>query len=155
MTKDLLMDAVGLLPDDLVENTDRIRRQKPVPWHHLVALAACLCIVLGLSGILVLPGTFIVFQKAGSAAPENMLADEAAPMEPMSADATVVAVEEELLTVQLENGALRQIELADLTQVPALEPGMQVTVYYYGTKEYGNGNLVLITERIEVKEETK
>ena len=155
MTKDFLMDAIGQLPDDLVERTDMLRQHKPIVWYRWAAAAACLCVALSLSGLLVLPWTFMAFQKAGSAAPENEAADQMAPLELMFADATVVTVEDDLLTLRLENGALRLVELADLAQVPALEPGMQVRVYYYGTKEYGDGTLTLITERIEVKEETK
>jgi hypothetical protein len=149
------MDAIGQLPDDLVERTDALRQKKPVTWYRWAALAACLCVVLSLSGLLVLPWTFMAFQKAGSAAPENEAADQMAPLELMYADATVVAVDTDLLTVRLENGALRLIEFDDLAQEPVLEPGMQVRVYYYGTKEYEDGTLVLITERIEVKEETR
>ena len=59
MTTDALVDAIGRVHDDLIQQTDALRQRKRRPaWPKWVALAACLCLVLSLS--------FPVFRHKGS-----------------------------------------------------------------------------------------
>lgn len=64
MKTENLVDALELLPEELLEEADRLRRKKPFPWKGITALAACLCLVAGLW--FMIPG-----QKSLDAAPEN------------------------------------------------------------------------------------
>ena len=62
MTVEQLHDAIGLLPGDLLAETDRLRQaprpQKRVLWKPVLAMAACLALVL--------TGWFWWFQPKGS-----------------------------------------------------------------------------------------
>lgn len=91
MTVEQLHDAIGLLPGDLLAETDRLRQaprpKKTVLWKPVLAMAACLALVL--------TGWFWWFQPKGSTggtadaaflqaapaagAPENGAAAEEAP----------------------------------------------------------------------------
>lgn len=48
MNGEKLMDAMNLLPDDLLEATNALRTRKRTHWKPIVALAACLCLVVGM-----------------------------------------------------------------------------------------------------------
>lgn len=48
MKEDKLMDAMALLPEEMLEEAQQLRQKKRVPWKGLAALAACLCLTLGL-----------------------------------------------------------------------------------------------------------
>lgn len=65
MNPEQLHDALNLLDEDLIAETDRLRRGR-FPWRHLGALAACLAVVC-------VVGTFAFSQGPISAesAPEN------------------------------------------------------------------------------------
>lgn len=41
-------DALTLLPEELLSPVAALRQKKRVPWKHLTAVAACLCLVAGL-----------------------------------------------------------------------------------------------------------
>lgn len=93
MTVEQLHDAIGLLPGDLLAETDRLRQaprpKKTVLWKPVLAMAACLALVL--------TGWFWWFQPKGSTggtadsaflqaapaagAPENGAAAEDVPMQ--------------------------------------------------------------------------
>lgn len=93
MTVEQLHDAIGLLPGDLLAETDRLRQaprpQKRVLWKPVLAMAACLALVL--------TGWFWWFQPKGSTggtadaaflqaapaagAPENGAAADDVPMQ--------------------------------------------------------------------------
>lgn len=94
MTVEQLHDAIGLLPGDLLAETDRLRQaprpKKTVLWKPVLAMAACLALVL--------TGWFWWFQPKGSTggtaadtaslqaapaagAPENGAAAEEAPVQ--------------------------------------------------------------------------
>ena len=52
MKQEIISDAIGLIDDDIIESTDKIRqrtKQKKVPWKRFVAMAACLCLFVGLA----------------------------------------------------------------------------------------------------------
>ena len=46
MKREELMDAIGQLPEDMIEATARKRERKSVYWAPLAAVAACLCVML-------------------------------------------------------------------------------------------------------------
>lgn len=49
MTAEHLLDAMGLLDDDLIADAEKpIARRKPLPWRGWVALAACVVLVAAL-----------------------------------------------------------------------------------------------------------
>ena len=64
MKTENLVDALGLLPEELLEEADLLRQKKRFPWKPVTALAACLCLVAGLW--FMNPGN-----KSMDAAPEN------------------------------------------------------------------------------------
>ena len=72
MKAEKIMEAMNYLPDELLEQTDRLRQRKKTYWKPLVAVAACLCLVVGLWFLN--PG----LKAANGAAPESdFLADDA------------------------------------------------------------------------------
>lgn len=54
MRVEKIMDAMNYLPDELLEQTDRLRQRKKIYWKPLAALAACLCLAVG--AMLMIPG---------------------------------------------------------------------------------------------------
>ena len=83
MTAEMLHDAIGLLPADLLLETDR-RRSRPVkaiPWKRLTAMAASVVLVL-FCGLIFRSGLLSGADKA--AAPE-MMQQAAAPEAPAAA----------------------------------------------------------------------
>lgn len=75
MTVDQLHDAIGMLPADLVAETDQMRqRRKPaVRWQRYAAMAACCVLVLGCA--------LLARQMTGEKEASQELADAAAPMQ--------------------------------------------------------------------------
>ena len=81
MTSDMLQDAISLLPNDLIAETDRLRsapRTAVIQWKRWAALAACLVLVLGTGLVFyqkILPGlgggaTEMAMDQAAECAPE-------------------------------------------------------------------------------------
>ena len=76
-----MFEAIGHLDDDLILAADapvKKRRRPPVYWRSLAAAAACACIFLG--GI-------TVWQRSAEAAPDEAMADTAAPQTAGDAEA--------------------------------------------------------------------
>lgn len=48
MTSEYLLDAVGLIDDDLIQDAEALPRPKAIPWRRWGAWAACLALVLAL-----------------------------------------------------------------------------------------------------------
>ena len=50
MKKDDLINAMGSLPDDVLEQTEALRRKnrRKQPWLRVTAIAACAALVIGL-----------------------------------------------------------------------------------------------------------
>ena len=65
MTEEKLLDAMALLPDGMLEETDRLRQKKRIPWKGIAALAACLCLVAGIW--LIQPGSKAAENATGTA----------------------------------------------------------------------------------------
>lgn len=148
MNAELLMDAMGYLPDKMVEKTNKLRTAKPIHWQKWAAWAACICLALG-AGSLLLP------EMSGkstndSAAPEQVLTDQSVSTAPILA--TVQTVEEDHLTVSFSDGTIWKVSLENLTEIPALEPGMEVNIFLGEELTEGAEN-VLLPYRITIKEE--
>ena len=87
MTTAQLHDAIGLLPVDLIAETDalRCRKQPRLPWQRYAAMAAAAVLVIcsGVIGWRLLPGTPSETAAAPAAAPfaaeGAIMADEALP----------------------------------------------------------------------------
>lgn len=102
MTSDMLQDAISLLPNDLIAETDKLR-SAPSPtviqWKRWVALAACLVLVLSTGLVFyqkILPGMgggateMAIDQAAAECAPEAPAAvySNGKPTEAPAADAS-------------------------------------------------------------------
>ena len=146
------MDAMGYLPDEMVEKTNKLRTAKPIPWQKWAAWAACICLVLGL-GSLLLP------ELEGKSTNDSaeVLADEAGSTSMAPLTATVTVVEPTYLYVELADGTQREVSLENLTEIPDLKPGMEIKLYfaYMGTLDEDGADTeqVLTPCRIEIKEE--
>lgn len=133
MNPEKLLDAMQYLPDEMLEQTDRLRRKKPLQWHRWAALAACLCLVLGFAWGLIQPGAK---SENDAAAPEHALGDveEDGVITSQSGStsglsATVVTVAEDRLTVTLADGTQAVVLLTELDTVPDLAPGHRIRLY--------------------------
>ena len=87
MTPEQLHDALGMLPGDLVAETDKLRRapkKTVIAWRPLAAMAACFLLVLGCS-------LFLTSRDS---------AKEAAPEEPMLAAPQAPALEKAESTME-------------------------------------------------------
>ena len=77
MTVEQLHDALGMLPSDLIAETDKRRNRgaKPViHWHRWVSMAACIVLILGCSLIFagkILPGMGGMTESAADCAPQE------------------------------------------------------------------------------------
>ena len=128
MTAEQLHDALGMLPSDLIAETDvrRSRGVKPViHWHRWASMAACVVLILGCSLIFagkILPG---MGGKTESAMEQEITAD-CAPEEPAavmkeSCAEAPAAPEENSLTVNAPAAGSPEPEealLCDFFQTP-------------------------------------
>lgn len=104
MNAETLHDALTLLPDDLIDETDALRRaQKPkiIPWKRILPIAACLSLIL-----LTAPTMLALMAPKGA---KEMAMDYAAPAETAPAPAAAPQTEKALLESPAEaapgNGA--------------------------------------------------
>lgn len=137
MKAERIMDAMNYLPDELLEQTDRLRQRKKNYWKPLVAVAACLCLVVGLWFLN--PG----LKAANGAAPESdFLADDAGAgsiNQESGSTAGIVArvyeVHDEYILVQYVyangfcDGIPQKVSLEELEQIPVLKAGQLITIY--------------------------
>lgn len=49
MNAEEFQDAMTLLPEDLLQPVDVLRRRKRIPWPSILATAACFCLLVGLA----------------------------------------------------------------------------------------------------------
>lgn len=146
MDKALLMDAIGYLPDDLVERTDKLRQTRPVCWQRWAAVAAGLVLILGAGSLWLLPQT--AEKSNDAAAPEQeVLADVNATSGPIYA--TVETVEDGCLTVVLVDGTCKHVDISGLAEMPELTPGMKIWIYL---SEDFDTTGVMIPEKIVIEE---
>lgn len=155
MNAEQLQDAISLLPEEMVADVDRLRREKPNPWKGVIAAAACICL---LTGLWVLQNGGIK-AESGSAAPDRYYSDGAgmesaesnSQIAPMMI-ATVVEVQEDRIII-LPGETLTSIAqpmtvmLTELEEIPKLTKNQRIRIYY---KEKTNP---LIPYKIEVIDE--
>lgn len=94
MNPEILHDAIGQLPEELLAPAQRLRRRRPL--IGIVSLAACLCLVIGL-GFLSMGG----IAAGNKASPESGRADNS--LAPEAAGPGIYNSEEDLL-VSLQPG---------------------------------------------------
>ena len=152
MNAEKILDAMQYLPEELLLQTDRLRQRKTVRWQHLAAMAACLCLVLGLA-----MGLEQVAEKStcdnGSA--ENLLGDAADGIVAGNSSvgfwwATVVTVETERITVILQDGTEAIVLLEKLENIPQVTPGQRLRLYLH---ENNIESEILIPYKIEIEDE--
>lgn len=158
MNADMLHDAISMLPEDLLAPVDALRCKKRFRWQPVAALAACLCLVMGLW---LFPPAFSKNSSNGSViGPEEGLGDgfcgsitdqitqESATT--CSLRATVVEVAEDYLIVQLSNAEAVTVQLDALEQPVTLSPGQIIKLY---CNEIPYDTTPLVPYRIEIIEE--
>lgn len=149
-----LMDAIGRLPEEMIEDAAKLRRKKRLRWQPLAGLAACLCLLLSLPLAL---GSMTAESKADGSLQESPM--EAKPeangsaMDHLFSDkaygevtgeterflATVISVHSwgllvEPLEDEWERSSADRIEVSfeNLEKVPELSPGDLVRITYSG-----------------------
>ena len=170
MNAETLQDAITLLPEDLLIPVDRLRQKKRVPWKSLVAVAACLCLLVGLR--FALPGDLVAMDSAnggievGAPAQENQHSASSESVSPARfMTATVVDISKDRVLCALsdapEDGgssaAQRELTVSfeNWEQIPALKPEDTIRIYY-APEQYDADEGIVKPYRIEViKEETK
>ena len=173
MNADNLHDAISLLPEELLTPVDRLRQKKRIPWGSVAALAACLCLVVGLW--LFFPGDLVAMDSAnggielGEPAEENQYS--ASVSESLSSAGniavTVVSIpEEENQIICRLSGAFGDAGLSaakaqitvsfeNLEQIPTLKPEDTIRIYYK-PEQFDTHKLTVKPYQIEmIKEETK
>lgn len=153
MNPETLLDAMQHLPDELLEQTDRLRQSRSVPWQRWATMAACLCLVLGIAYAFLLPGA-----KSQDGAGTNGQAQEEMDIGDVTQSskaeyllATVTEVKADCLTVKMATGEQVTVLLTELESIPALEPGMQIHMFLKGG--FATQDRVIAPYRIEIKEE--
>lgn len=150
MTAETLHDAIGLLPADLVAETDRIRtrKQKIIPWKRYAAMAACFALVLG-CGLIAMErfapkgATEAALQAPAAAAPLAPVTDEA-PAEEITND-TVTREESAAEEAHAPNKSAGSGETAEILCHRVETPVKPTTVSFSS-----QSTVTLITSRKEL-----
>lgn len=168
MNAEKLMDAMNLLPDDLLEETDALRQKKRIPWKSLTALAACLCLAVGLW--FALPGTKTADSAFDSAAENGAETENVKDGSGITAgeqqsssttgfiDVTVAEVCEDYITVtadmheDISDRTPIEVSLKELEEIPQLETGQHIRLYLGIQSEESYEGTVLTPHKIEVLE---
>lgn len=182
MKAEMLMDAMNLLPDDLLEETNLQRQmgflhqKKRFPWKPLAAVAACLCLAVGLW--LVFPGETAMDNAMGGTGgtPEMEVHVEHSSASTLPETGTITGHEfsgREYVDVTVVNAfdgyvgvveGWRQnyaidgpgtiIALKYLEDIPRLSPGQHLRIYFGDTLEgyldTSIGDVVFIPQSIEI-----
>lgn len=153
MNPETLLDAMQYLPDALLEQTDRLRKSRSVPWQRWAAMAACLCLVLGIAYAFMLPGAKSQNGAGtdGQVQGEMEIGDVTQSSKAEYLLATVTEVKADCLTVKMATGEQVTVLLTELESIPALEPGMQIHMFLKGG--FAAQDRVIAPYRIEIKEE--
>lgn len=152
MNAEKLLDAIQYLPDEMLEQTDRLRRKKPLRWQRWAALAACLCLVAGMAYSFMLSGA-----KSSDGATSDRfygeLTDEDSSMTGTTSwlAATVNTVAEDRLVVTMLDGKQAVVLLTNLEKLPDLVPGQKIRMYLNDIV-FTDGN-TLTPYKIEIEEE--
>lgn len=156
MNPEKLLDAMQYLPDEMLEQTDKLRRRKTVRWQPLVAVAACLCLLLSVAW----SGSRNGAKGNDGAAPEanyGALEDQELSASTTASwlPATVDTVAADRLTVTLSDGKSAEVLLTELENgdIPVFQPGQKIRLYLENSA--GRGSETLIPYKIEIEEDTK
>lgn len=128
ISPEMIHDALTLLPEDLIEPVDALRRRKRFYWKPVAAVAACLCLAVGLW--LLAPG--ITADSSNGMAADGALSDSIT-QESGSAiylTATVQEVDTDCIRVMPEGlSALIAVSLTQLEEIPELSVGQTIRIY--------------------------
>lgn len=157
-------DALNLLSDDLIAPVEALRQKKPIPWKMFTALAASVCLCVGLWYFFPVAAT----ENAAGGTPENGSGltgkVEHSFSLSLTGDLLVCEVGKDYITVvPLMDSAVADstavqdtaitVTLESLESVPELKPGQHIRIYF----DKANDNAVSVSpNRIEIiKEEIK
>lgn len=146
MKADEFHDAMTLLPEELLEPVDALRRKKRFPWRSVLATAACLCLVVGLA--------LGYAQIVAPASAENSSAmDEAGAPMPEAVTQSKADAPSLVEVVEVADGYVRVVTAVEstsdscalrapikilfdkLSQAPELKEGQILEIYWY-TEDY-------------------
>lgn len=145
-----LLDALSLLPDELLIPVDKLRQKKHISWKPLVSLAACLCLVAGLWFLAPrdILDKGLNGNAGGNMAPNSsQVSPEAAPYQ-LTFSVTAV-FDDHIQGRQDPNSQAVEIYFDNLTNVPSLSVGQEIIVFCSHEPE---DNEPLHPIRIELKE---
>lgn len=164
MNAEKLLDAMQYLPDEMLEQTDRLRRRKRQSWQPWVAVAACLCLLISAAW-----GMMDREEKGNDgAAPEANFGDMPGILPNYSMTgtstgclvATVNAVEADRLTVTLGSGEQALVLLTQVEEPALYKVGQKLFLYLDPGKENDSQDITqaigktLTPYKIEIKEDT-
>ena len=177
MKAEQFQDAMTLLPEDLLQPVDALRRRKRVPWPSILATAACFCLLVGLSFVYGLNRSKSSSDTRATVSAENGSAlgfgdAVEAPMQEQECisdsktDAPklfkVVAVEENCVYILgypqlvIPGATVNRVPTAltfdNLSEVPTLEVGQLIRVYCQ-PEDFDSGSNTVAPYRIEIVEE--
>ena len=151
MTAEKLIDAMHYLPEELLEQTDRLRQRRKANWKPWGALVACLCLVAGLWFIN--PGDKYAMDNGASPDGEYLGDDAGAGKENSLTGTTATGITvyvhqvyDDHIVVKYDisdvtaDVPLITVSLAKLEQIPQLSVGQKICLY---TKQEE------VTDRIE------
>lgn len=156
MTPDKLHDAITQLPEELLATVDVLRQKKRFHLQPLAALAACLCLAVGLW---MLPISAANDKSNGSIGePEGGRGDGFSGLttdqiieESTSTcfvTATVTEITEQYFIVQPENAEPLTVWLNTLEEYPAVSPGETIRIYYHNQSDSANAPIPYRIERV-------
>ena len=169
MRPEQFQDAMTLLPEDLLEPVDALRRKKRFPWKSVLATAACFCLVLGLAlGYAKLVGPASMENGAApnraedaEEAPEMLNGTVSHSTSELPSLVEVVQVEADHVFVvsnassNSDSCALRapiRLTFEKLEEVPTLEVGQTILIYWH-TEDYDAAAHSIAPYQIEIQEE--
>jgi len=146
MNAEHLQDAISLLPEEMLQDVDQLRRRKRNGWKGIIAAAACLCVLVGLWSL----GNGGIKAESGSAAPDryhesnsivnsNDGTNEESAIgnsQPVPMAATVLEVQDDRIyvypidTPPLSHCLPITVMLTELEDTPTLEKNQRIRIYY-------------------------
>lgn len=166
MNPEALHDAVSLLPEDMLTQVDQLRQKKRVPWKSIAALVACLCLAVGLW--LFFPGDMVAMDSAanGAGAPEfeepmegscHSTSTKGIMVHVYSVEADHIQISEkppeELVSENIcIQTALVTLTFENLEQVPQLQAGQQIHIYFE-PEQFDDKSNTVSPYKIEIIEE--
>lgn len=170
MNAENLHDAISLLPEDLLTPVDQLRQKKRIPWRSITAVAACLCLAVGLW--LINPDKMVsmdsvsdeVFYGNGAPAEKGDLLEESNlsgstagyVMEVLRVDKDSAVVSDRQDGTITQDAAIAATSFTltyeNLKEAPQLRPGQRIRIYYQ-PGALDKEKLVVRPYKIEIIEE--